>query len=218
MSGNFKRQKYIYYGILLLLIFIVIASVAYSVFFSVGSGFLKADEYTVDSPFLAYVDKIYVSAGDEVYKGEALAHFRYISGLNYGKNSNYLVANFSGKVVDKFCNEGEIVNPGEKIFLIEKENFYVLAFFKESDLKYLVKGMPVKVVFKEGKVFTGNIKRVLSVIYPINEFDEYRKPTNRFIPVLVNVPNLRGTGLPYNAYAKVYINKIRVMLWKKENH
>ncbi len=214
IRNNFRVQKYIYYTILLLIVFIVIISIVYSAFFSVGSGFLKADEHTIDSPAFAYVEKVYVSPGDSVYKGEDVVRLKNVENSSYV----YVKSDSSGMITDKFVNAGEIVTRGERMLALEKEDYYLLTFFKESDLKYLLKGFQVKIVFKDGGEFQGYIEKILPIVYPVNKPDKYYESDRRFVSVIVKIPNFHRGNLPYNAYAKVYVNKVEVFLWKRKNH
>ncbi len=213
VKNNYRLQKYIYYVILIMILIIVVASVAYSSVFVVGSGFLKATEQKINSPVFGTVYRIYRKTGDTFSKGEVLVSMRTDSGNTF----QTITAPCSGQVVERFANEGEILTRGQSILLIEKNDYYVLAFFKESDLQYLVPSFPVKVVFKEGEMFDGKISRILPVVYPINKQNKFYLSDRRFIAVEIKLYEFKRGSLPYNAYAKVYISKIEVYLWKKSH-
>ena len=210
VSDPFKRQKFIYYAILISIVAVIVLSIVYSMFYIDAEGFLKANEMKVESPIMGYVKKIYVDVGNVVDKGDPIVMLSSMEGKNL-----VIRADKEWEVAEKFCNEGEVVTHGEQIVLLEDRNYYILAFFKDSVINDLFYNFPVSVVFKNGGRYTGHIYKIYPVIYPVNEKNKFYRSDVRFVPVMIKLDNFDGSKYFYNARAKVFLNKIEILKWKQ---
>ena len=214
-SDPFKKQKIVYYTILIFIIFVVVASIVYSMFYVSAEGFLKADEMKLESPILGHVERLYVDVGDSVKPGDPIVTLNDLNGGSLTLRATIIRDRKNWEVVEKFCNEGEVVTHGEQIVLLEDKNYYILAFFKDSVINDLFYNFPVSVVFKNGGRYTGRIYKIYPVVYPINEKNKFYRSDTRFVPVMIKLDNFDGSKYFYNARAKVFLNKLEIFRWKR---
>jgi len=215
-SDPFKTQKIVYYTILIFIIVVVVASIVYSMFYISAEGFLKADELRVKSPSWGYIKRLYVDVGDSVKAGEPIATLSNFKGGDITIRAQIVRSEKNWEIVEKFCNEGEIVSPDDQIVLLEDKNYYVLAFFKDSVINELFHNFPVSVVFKNGGRYTGYIYKIYPVVYPINRGDKFYRTDTRFVPVVIKLNNFNGSRYFYDARAKVFLSKLELFKWKKK--
>jgi membrane fusion protein, multidrug efflux system len=101
-----------------------------------------------------------------------------------------VTAPISGIIAMKNIDVGKFVQPGQTLFAIVKENTWIVANFKETQIKKMTVGQPVeiKVDAYPGKVFKGHIESlqpgtgsVFSLLPPENA-------TGNFIKVVQRIP------------------------------
>ena len=214
-SDPFKKQKIVYYTIIIFIIFVVVASIVYSMFYVSAEGFLKADEMKVESPILGYVKRLYVDVGDSVNPDDPIVTLSDLKGGDLTIKAAMIRGRKNWEVAEKFCNEGEIVTHGEQIALLEDKNYYILAFFKDSVINNLFYNFPVSVVFKNGGKYMGHIYKIYPVVYYINEKNKFYRSDTRFVPVAIKIDDFDGSKYFYNARVKVFLNKLEIFKWKQ---
>jgi len=195
---------------------VVVASVVYSMFYISAEGFLKADELRVKSQYGGYVKKLYVDVGDSVKAGDPVATLSDFKGGDTTIRARMVGSEENWEIVEKFCNEGEIISPYEQIVLLADRNYYILAFFKDSVINELFCNFPVSVVFKNGGRYTGYIYKIYPVVYPINREDRFYRTDMRFVPVIIKLNNFNGSKYFYNARARVFLSKLELFKWKRK--
>jgi membrane fusion protein, multidrug efflux system len=109
-----------------------------------------------------------------------------------------VAAPISGIIAMKNIDVGKYVQPGQSLFSIVKENTWIVANFKETQIKKMTVGQPVeiKVDAYPGKVFKGHIESlqpgtgsVFSLLPPENATGNFIKVVQRIpVKIIIDTP------------------------------
>ncbi len=123
---------------------------------------------------------------------------------NLDLSKTVVTAPISGIIAMKNIDVGKYVQPGQSLFSIVNENTWIVANFKETQIKKMTVGQPVeiKVDAYPGKVFKGHIESlqpgtgsVFSLLPPENATGNFIKVVQR-IPVKIVIDTPFDTDHP----------------------
>ena len=133
-------------------------------------------------------------------------------------NKHEIVAPVSGVLSERFAQVGQLLSPGQRIYgLVEADNFWVEANFKENQLENMRLGQPVMAyadVYGDHVTFEGTVARIgsgtgaeFAILPPQNATGNWIKIVQR-VPVRIDVPALKEQArqLPLGASFTVTVN------------
>ncbi len=150
------------------------------------------------------VDKILVKEGDTVAANEEMVRLEEKSTTSQNRDSALVKAPEAGVVVKSFAHEGEVVSPGQRMFLLANfDELFVSARIEETRIGRIAVGNPVTIrvdAFPDKKL-EGIVEQIglttdsLFSVLPIsNSSGNYIKVTQR-IPVKIKVLDTQGLKL-----------------------
>ncbi len=101
-----------------------------------------------------------------------------------------LLAPFGGKIVQNNAEIGQYVQPGQKIMALVSQDFWVIANFKETQLKNMRPGQRVKIRIDAfpGKTYLGKIDSIQSGTGAYYSLFPPENATGNFVKVVQRVP------------------------------
>lgn len=210
-SRKFVWGKFIYILVIIIILGIVSYFFIYERFIYItGRGIIESRQIiNIESPFISYIDDIYVDIGDKVSAGDNLVKLSSREGYE-----ELINAPFNGFVIDKYKNKDEVAIVKEKIlFVADIEDTYILSYFEERDFKHIENGEPVKLIFENGNRLNGRITEIYPGTLPLppeyqDLFEVNGKAGKRYIVAEIT-SNTDQYNMPiyYNMRLRVAINR-----------
>jgi multidrug efflux pump subunit AcrA (membrane-fusion protein) len=162
MRAKIVSKKFIL--ILVILIVLVAAGWAYATRMSAGndpqftlSGTVEATEINVPTLSGGRVKQVYVSEGDQIYKGQQLA---LVSSATLASVSENITSPIDGVVLERLVEPDEFAAPGSTVMVVASLNTLTLTIYVPEDLYgqiSLGQSIPVTVDSFPGETFSGKV-------------------------------------------------------------
>ncbi|MCW2279425.1 HlyD family secretion protein [Heliophilum fasciatum] len=175
---------------------------------------IDADMIKVGPEIAGRVMEIRVKEGDLVQAGETMVRLEEKNTTLQNRDSALVRAPGTGQVMKKMVNDGELVSPGQRLFLLaDYKHLYVTARIEETKINRITVGAPVqlKVDAFPGKKLSGVVEQVgfaadsvFAVLPTSNVSGNFIKVTQR-IPIKIKLLDDQGLRiLPgMNVIAKI---------------
>ncbi|MBC9784586.1 HlyD family secretion protein [Heliobacterium chlorum] len=201
---------------------LVLSAIGYAGYSYVDSiRYVTTDDARVDADMLKVgpeiagrITEIRAKEGDMVQAGETMVRLEEKNTTLQNRDSALVRAPGTGLVMKKSVNDGELVSPGQRLFLLaDFQNLYVSARIEETKINRLAVGEPVTLTVDAfpGQELKGVVEEVgfaadsvFSLLPSSNVSGNYIKVTQR-IPVKIKILDDKGLRiLPgMNVIAKI---------------
>ena len=140
----------------------------------------------------------------EVLKGEAERARADLATAELNLSYTKIVAPADGRITRKSVEAGALVQPGQALFAIVPTDFWVVANFKETQLRHMKPGQPAAIAVDAwgGRTFKGHVDSIqtgagarFSLLPPENATGNYVKVAQR-VPVKIVFDELPDAAHP----------------------
>ena len=185
-----------------------------------NANYVKTEDAKVDGAVIKVSSQaagkiIDVNAGEneEVKKGQSLAQLD--NALLPGTNPETAIirAPMDGVIIKKMGNAGEVISPGQPIFMMtDPQNLYITANIEETKLSSIKPGQRVDVWLDAvpGKEFSGEIDRIAGASLSTFSMLPLSNTSSGFTKVVQRVPV--SITLDYNGYKLMHGTSAKVRI------